>query len=946
MADEKLSELSAISLPVQSTDVIYIIRPNGGGFDSFQVAISNLPGGTPADGSVTLAKLANLAHGKFIARSTAGTGVPEAVDITTAGFSMVAAADAAAQRTLLSLGSAALQASSAFDAAGAAAAAQAASQPVATNLTNFSQADVTVASATTTNIGAAASDNVIISGTTTITGLGTVAAGTRRHCRFSGVLTLTHNATSLILPNGGANIATGAGDRMIAESLGSGNWVVTAYQRASGTALAGSGGTGGSAQVVYTSATCTSDADLALGSSTFGTDNTTALQALLDLAATAPVHIIVDGQYSVTGLQIRSNTQVTGLPGCGLILRSSAARPIFRNYNRENTDTAVYDSNITIEHLIINGNQANNPTEETGFTYHFLDGLDFSGVINLRVTDIELRDVKKFGILIGDYKNAYVSGIRGVHSSDYINTDLVHIWGPGVGQLVIRDCESDGLDDVIAISGDEMAAGTPDPQPFETFGDLDNVLVENIRLNGANQGVRFFNINYRVNSLTVRNITGTCGSYAFTSYPFQAGPGNVGQLLIDGIDVKLRSLGNGQSSVNDETVGFLWNVISLDSFAESTVIKNISVGEFGDDRPLIYIGPNATGPITIDGFTILDTSTTYQTNTHGRITVGGATLKQLTVSNVKWQKPSTSPIGVLILNDGGSITDLDVTAALVTDTDAIVKNINGGTIDTLLLESVRMKGGGTAAVQADGTNLVAAGYVGPDITNGTWTNTDTAAAIIEAGVTIPTATAKYDFEDTSDSAGSFTLTNVGGTTFTSGLVSNAATFNGSTQYLHSLAGALAGTFAIAFWMKTSTTQIAELVCQRSTTGSDGDRWVSILDTDHKVKFAVFQTGLAADVIASTVDCDDGTWHFIVFSYDAATKIQSLIVDNGTPVTNTNLLPAYNVNPEPPLTFGVDRNSGTLQLFYTGQLDACRFWAGTIPSSAALTALYNAGAGLQ
>lgn len=92
---------------------------------------------------------------------------------------------------------------------------------------------VIVPSATTTDIGAAASENVDISGNTTITGFGTVAEGINRKGRFTGVLTLTHNATSLILP-GNANITTAANDRYEARSLGGGNWIVTKYQYASG----------------------------------------------------------------------------------------------------------------------------------------------------------------------------------------------------------------------------------------------------------------------------------------------------------------------------------------------------------------------------------------------------------------------------------------------------------------------------------------------------------------------------------------------------------------------------------------------------------------------------------------------------------------------------------------------------------------------------------------
>lgn len=93
-----------------------------------------------------------------------------------------------------------------------------------------------IASAGTTDIGAATGNFVHITGTTTITALGTVQAGTRRVLKFDGALTLTHNATSLILP-GGANITTAAGDTAIFVSEGSGNWRCVSYSKASGAAI-------------------------------------------------------------------------------------------------------------------------------------------------------------------------------------------------------------------------------------------------------------------------------------------------------------------------------------------------------------------------------------------------------------------------------------------------------------------------------------------------------------------------------------------------------------------------------------------------------------------------------------------------------------------------------------------------------------------------------------
>lgn len=89
----------------------------------------------------------------------------------------------------------------------------------------------TVASAATTDVGAVGAQTVSISGTTTITSLGTADSGTFRIMHFQGALILTHNAASLILP-GAANITTVAGDAAQMVSLGSGNWRCVNYMRA------------------------------------------------------------------------------------------------------------------------------------------------------------------------------------------------------------------------------------------------------------------------------------------------------------------------------------------------------------------------------------------------------------------------------------------------------------------------------------------------------------------------------------------------------------------------------------------------------------------------------------------------------------------------------------------------------------------------------------------
>lgn len=104
-----------------------------------------------------------------------------------------------------------------------------------TNAVNFASGG-SIASAATTAIGAATGNNVTITGTTTITAFDTVQAGTWREVTFAGILTLTYNATSLIMPTA-ANVVTAAGDTSGWLSLGGGNWICMWYQRASGQQL-------------------------------------------------------------------------------------------------------------------------------------------------------------------------------------------------------------------------------------------------------------------------------------------------------------------------------------------------------------------------------------------------------------------------------------------------------------------------------------------------------------------------------------------------------------------------------------------------------------------------------------------------------------------------------------------------------------------------------------
>ena len=99
-----------------------------------------------------------------------------------------------------------------------------------------------IASAATLSLPATGGGVYNITGTTGVTGISSAQGGRTIWLKFAGALTITHNATSMILP-GAANITTVAGDmaafinEAAADASGS-NWRCVSYQRSSGWPIA------------------------------------------------------------------------------------------------------------------------------------------------------------------------------------------------------------------------------------------------------------------------------------------------------------------------------------------------------------------------------------------------------------------------------------------------------------------------------------------------------------------------------------------------------------------------------------------------------------------------------------------------------------------------------------------------------------------------------------
>lgn len=103
------------------------------------------------------------------------------------------------------------------------------------NTESAAAAEATIASAGTTDILAAVTEFINITGTATITSFGT-GANQKRFCRASGAFKIVHNGTSLITPTA-KTIEVEVGDTFVVISDAASNARVWVYQRVSGKAL-------------------------------------------------------------------------------------------------------------------------------------------------------------------------------------------------------------------------------------------------------------------------------------------------------------------------------------------------------------------------------------------------------------------------------------------------------------------------------------------------------------------------------------------------------------------------------------------------------------------------------------------------------------------------------------------------------------------------------------
>ena len=397
--------------------------------------------------------------------------------------------------------------------------------------------------------------------------------------------------------------------------------------------------------VFYLSANgAVSDAEIGMNSITFGTDNTSVIQSVLDKAKDSPITVFWDGRYSVTGLKIYSNTTVIANAGCGAILRNHSDKSIFINAGQ--SFGSEKDSNIVISGGIWNGNYYNpeirKGAQSKGDSINGLVGcFRFHGVDNLIVRDAILYKPATYAIAASNVTHLlYENIIVDVGPDPLINNDGLHI--DGNSQYgVIRHCILNTHDDAIGLNADDLylywfdRKGKPSGKVFYTekaAGPISDILIDDITLNSSLFGIRILSGKSRVDRITIRNIKGYTKGYAVVIDNYQhdpgivtwAGPGNIGTINIEDFDVAIYP---GKIKMPNESC------INVSTNVEQLILKNIKRKYFGAQEPTIFIrGKNTViGTLELDGYYSID-STKNSTISH--ILVDGSSINQLSISNV------------------------------------------------------------------------------------------------------------------------------------------------------------------------------------------------------------------------------------------------------------------------------------------------------------------------
>jgi hypothetical protein len=300
-----------------------------------------------------------------------------------------------------------------------------------------------------------------------------------------------------------------------------------------------------------------------------GTDDTAALQRVLDRAKDGEaVHLVLDGPALVSGLDVYSNTTIECIDGAGLYLKDHSYRAVLRNGNR--TSGSIVDRDITLRGGLFNGNRLGQselqpwredwtvPNRERDGTT--ISGLQFFGVDGLTIEGAFMWDARAYAIWVANVSHVTMRDVRidfdfepypddaspaeqrtfldGFRS----NLDGIHVNGPA-RHLTFENLRLRTEDDALALNANDwMVLDFSEERwhgPYVAPGPISDVVIRDVVLDDAFQGIRLLSADQRIDRVLVENVSGTVrGRMAVLSHFFIPDHhGNIGTVTFRNIDV-------------------------------------------------------------------------------------------------------------------------------------------------------------------------------------------------------------------------------------------------------------------------------------------------------------------------------------------------------------------------------------------------------------------------
>lgn len=476
-----------------------------------------------------------------------------------------------------------------------------------------------------------------------------------------------------------------------------------------------------------------SDANLDTGQTSFGTDQTAAIQAILNTASkTNPLNLLWDVKASCTGLRIKSYTKINVLPACGAILRDSSDNWLLSNYNLTPNSNAFVDSNITINGGIWNadGWRGGLPRQiHSDSAQGMTTGFIFFGVKNITLKNFTLLNTRTWGIALLNIDNILIDNFTiddgvGQKNQDGITSQgYMHNVTYTNGRI---RCGDDRITFCPNSTGGSIASEHHEPYTGVN-GDESDIYVNNINFLGNGKGFAFYvQGGNKISDVHVSNITGTSQStWLFMSnylpgYTMTSGSQIAHNFTFENISVEVTGyVGYGdlyQPSAN------------IQCSVDNLTFRNIIRTNWDSNGPTFYVQTSTpavvVGDMTIDNYITRNTS---PSNFPGNINIAGGTVNKLTLINSTIATGNVGgTVASQVINNAGTIG----TMILSNNYMYYLKNFmkNSGAITYLIANGIVQSGqdGTYPSFSNTGTisNATFSNIICKQLTSGTFANAD------------------------------------------------------------------------------------------------------------------------------------------------------------------------------------------------------------------------------